>query len=229
MMAIRFALVLLVAVFLSACAMTRVDNSAHTLQRERSQLQLQLGYLSDALWQRSGRLLDTSHRFPLTSQDPKTLEQLNQQLKLQISQAQQALQQVDQRVQQRYQQAFDGNLLRLSLLKGVSESSPDTLLHTQTLHAEPVVLAKGERKLWPMMSTTKMELELIWSENGDLYIEGQNVMTLSSSMNPSMIETPFITNISWYQQKISAQSQLQLTLCATLKQESTALTECSPP
>lgn len=186
-------------------------SQSHT-EATRTQLQLQLSQLSDAVWLRTGALIFMNSSLPLTSGDPATLEKIKTDLRRQILHAQEKVNAVNNRVQNRLQQ--DGDLDRLTINLVAIELNGKKLDMTESTRA--IFLVKGEVKVWRVAfenAHDPITITLVLSETGELFIEGQGVLTVTPWMN----RAPFVTSIYWFNQSIRSQGQLNLTLQPSLQ------------
>ncbi|MFT2110944.1 hypothetical protein [Marinomonas sp. 2405UD68-3] len=178
----------------------------------RTQLQLQLSQLSDAVWLRTGELIFMESNLPLTSADPATVEKIKVDLRRQIFHAQEKISAVNHRVQRRLQHGNALDYLTINLVD-IELNGKKLDINERTRF---ISLVKGEEKVWRVAFENvhdPITMTLILSETGELFIEEQGVLTVT----PWMSFDPFVTSISWFNQAIRSQGQLNLTLQPSLQ------------
>ncbi len=205
-----------VSLLLFGCATGGSSNQANAIKAEpeksRAQLQFQLGQLSDVVWLRTGDIIFVDSNLPLTSDNPITQANIKTDLRYQIHLAQKRLDEVNRRVQMRYQQDEVLDLLTINLI-GLELNGTDFSINYLE---QSIVLVKGEMKVWNLAlgdnSQRSIKLVLVYSETGELFIEGQGVLTVS----PWMSKEPFLTSVHWFEQSVRSQGRLNLTLQPSL-------------
>lgn len=180
------------------------------VELSRSQLQIQLGQLADELWLRTGELIFTDSHLPLTSENKDTLERIREDLQQQIQIANNKIQAVNLRVAQRQQNKAKIKSLVIDLIgldwNGVQPISLNT--------SNRLSIVKGESTIWNVEyeDNNVMGLNVVWSETGELFIEGQAVLTITSWID----SIPFVTSIRWFNGGVRSQGLLNLTLRPSL-------------
>ncbi|TBR43801.1 hypothetical protein CBF23_003480 [Marinomonas agarivorans] len=178
------------------------------LSQERSALQLQYANLSNELWQRANILLDTNSAFPMKSNDAEMLRQIKQDLSYQINQAKTRLTVLNQHVSDIKTGKVRGAKITLELQKGQwlkREKQPVALVPTQrTLvagekaiwelfaHLQPSSTTGASATTHSAISSTVSssavsstasnaipKIEVILSQKGQLYIDGQKVASIA--------------------------------------------------
>ncbi|OUR67059.1 hypothetical protein A9Q77_10695 [Marinomonas sp. 42_23_T18] len=221
---IKGVLSILLVVLVSACASNAKQNTSRSdvanlseinlLKQQRSELQFQFSRLADEWWQRRGELTDTGSDFPLISNNPDTINEINRLLRQKNNELQQQLKVLDQQVEARKRGELAGNKLTL-LLKyaGYKKSHQEK---SQAVVASQIELMQGETRIWSLYSKKGVALPSIrvtLSETNHLFIAGQLIAQLDVNE-----ETPsFITSVTLYGQQIYAVGQLDMMLAPTIK------------
>ncbi|MCZ2723632.1 hypothetical protein O1D97_18945 [Marinomonas sp. 15G1-11] len=186
---------------------------SQTTQKEmtRSQLQIQLGQLADAIWLRTGEIIFVDATLPLTSGNSSTLDKIKEDLELKIQLARAKILAVNERVQQRYQGTVPSKTLELELISITLNGEMWLALDER----KRLSIVKGEEKTWELMNSSNqsMSLPLVWSETGELFIEEQAVLTVTEWIN----ESAFMTSIHWFNGEVRSQGRVNLTLRPSLR------------
>ncbi|WP_191602041.1 hypothetical protein [Marinomonas algicola] len=176
------------------------------VELSRSQLQIQLGKLADELWIRTGELIFTDSHLPLTSASQDTVQKIRDSLHQQIQVANEKIQAVNFRVAQRQQNKEAMSTLVIDLMNLDWNGVQPTFLQ----RSNRLSIVQGESTRWNLENKEKkvISLKVTWSEKGELFIEGQAVLTVTSWIEP----TPFVTSIRWFNGEVRSQGRLNLTL-----------------
>lgn len=178
-------------------------NPQGDFEQSRNEQQLMLAQTLEALWERAHVIPELQKGAPLTSstksgQGAITLQ--NEQ-NLKIARYQLAL--VDERLVQRQLSPSTGDLAQLHILVATSEKQIQ-------YHASPLSIYRGQQTTWRFVAQDGgvLELRVVWNEDGNLYVEGQDVMNLS----PASSDVPFATQIFYYGDRVLAQVSLNVVL-----------------
>ncbi|WP_156489082.1 hypothetical protein [Marinomonas gallaica] len=175
------------------------------VEQTREQQQIELATLLDRLWQRAHIIPTLQQGAPLISTAKAGQKAIAEQNQHNIRVAKAALSKLDQALVERKQQPSTGDLAVLTAVN-IRDAKQ------QTYHAEPLTLFRSEKTQWRLMNAAGQEISLsvVWNEEGNLYIEGQDTMDLS----PSSPDTPITLQVFYYAGKVLAQASLTLELQA---------------
>lgn len=191
--------------FISSLIACSSIETKSAVKQTRDQQQIELATLLDRLWQRAHIIPTLQQGAPLISTAEAGQKAIAEQNQYNISVAKAALSKLDQALVERKQQPSTGDLAVL-----MAVNIRDAQQHIY--YAEPLTLYRSEEVQWRLMSATGQEivLNVIWNEEGNLYIEGQDTMDLS----PSSPDTPITLQVFYYAGKVLAQASLTLELQA---------------
>lgn len=169
----------------------------------RDQQQYELARLLETLWQRGHVIPTLQQGAPLISTAEAGQAAITEQNQHNIARVQAELAKLDARLIERKKQPQTGDMAQLMALS-IQDSEQRQYV------AEPLILYRSEQVRWRFVAQQGQELWLnvVWNEAGNLYIEGQDVLTLS----PSSPDTPRTLQVFYYGGEVLAQVSLILEL-----------------
>lgn len=192
---------ILMIAFLSGCS--TVSPKPKTYEQTRDEQQVALARVLEDLWERGHIIPQLQQGAPLTSTSTLGQQAIMTQNQNNLALANAELAKLEQRLQQRRATPSTGD-------KAVIEAlaiSDDKLVQYK---AAPLSLYRGEAKAWHFTSAQgrQLDLRVVWSEAGSLYIEGQDLMDLS----PASADTPFAKQVFYYGEQILAQASFNIVM-----------------
>lgn len=191
---------ILLMVSLTACQSL---SSQQSFKQTREQQQVKLAHLLENLWLRVHVVPALEQGAPLVSSAKAGQAAIHQQNMRNIEIAKSALSELDLRVSERKQHPQTGDLALLN----ISEIRD----HQQRrFQASPLSLYRAEQTEWAFMAQdgTKALLDVVWNEQGTLYMEGQEVLNLSSASS----DIPRTVEVFYYAGKELAQASFTFSL-----------------
>ncbi|SBS35415.1 hypothetical protein MAQ5080_03167 [Marinomonas aquimarina] len=169
----------------------------------RNQQQYELASLLETLWQRAHVIPTLQQGAPLISTAKAGQDAINQQNQHNIALVRTELAKLDAELKERKRQPETGDMAQLMALS-IQDGGQTTY------RAEPLILYRGEQSRWRLLSEQGAEvwLNVIWNEQGTLYMEGQDIEDLS----PSSPDTPRVFQVFYYGGKVLAQAALTIEL-----------------
>lgn len=188
---------------LSACQSIQTQQ----FEKTRDQQQLELATLLEDLWQRAHIIPKLQQGAPLVSSSAQGQQTIRTQNSNNIQTAKLALQEVDNRLAERKKHPEVGDVARLNAI-AISDSEK------HQYQAKPLTLFRSEQVVWPLRRDDGviLNVNVVWNEDGNLYVEGQDILNL----NPSTPDTPTEVQLYFYGGAVVAQASMRLTLEAEL-------------
>ncbi|RDL43324.1 hypothetical protein DN730_15225 [Marinomonas piezotolerans] len=197
-------LVCCILVMIGASACTTI-NSQDAFEQARNEQQVQLAQILESLWERAHIIPKLQQGAPLTSTTKSGQSSIQMQNARNLEIAKAKLEELNRRLAQRKSTPSTGDLATLQVLAVTSDKQTHYI-------ARPLAIYRSEEVSWRFTSQEGevIDLRVVWNEDGNLYIEGQNVMDL----NPSSSDIPFATQVFYYGDQVLAKASLNLVLQA---------------
>ncbi|MFD1383348.1 hypothetical protein ACFQ45_08215 [Rhodanobacter aciditrophus] len=178
-------------------------NPQGDFETSRNAQQLVLAQTLEALWERAHVIPELQKGAPLTSSTESGQSAITHQNAQNLKIAQEQLSLVDERLAQRQLNPSTGDLAQLHILVATSEKQIQ-------YYASPLAIYRGQQTRWPFVAEDggTIDLRVVWNEDGNLYVEGQDVMDLS----PASSDVPFATQVFYYGNQVLAQVSLNVVL-----------------
>lgn len=180
-------------------------NPQSAFEESRNEQQLELAKVLETLWERAHIIPELQKGAPLTSSTESGKAAITEQNHHNLGIAKQALVTLDERLVKRQLSPSTGDIAELQVLAVTSEKQDQ-------YHAAPLRLYRSQQTSWRFISQQgePIDLRVVWNEDGNLYIEGQDIMDLSSSSS----DVPFATQVFYYGDQVLAQVSLNVVLQA---------------
>ncbi|TDO97919.1 hypothetical protein [Marinomonas balearica] len=193
--------VFLSAVFLLSGCSTASNKS--NFEEKRQETQVELSGKLEALWVRAHIIPDLQRGAPLVSGTDRGQQAILQQNSANLQLANGLLASLNKRVAERKLDAKLGDVITLTLVLASDKNQ-------RQFSSAPLRIWRGDAREWELRNASgeSLAMQVVWNEQGPLYIEGQHVADVSLTMP----KTPFMTNVFYYGEAVVAQKALSLLL-----------------
>ncbi|ADZ92759.1 hypothetical protein [Marinomonas mediterranea] len=194
-----------ISAFLAVLLLSACSSSAHksNFEEKRKETQVALSEKLESLWERAHIIPDLQRGAPLVSHSERGQNAILQQNAANLQLADGLLASLNKRVLDRKSDGKKGDRIRLTLVLASDKNQ-------MAFSADPIEVWRGDVSEWVLSSPAgeRLSVRVVWNEQGPLYLEGQQTADVSLAM-PS---TPFITNLFYYGNAVTAQKALSLLL-----------------